>query len=107
MLNFDNLDKHIQKLVDEKAFPSATLCVFHHNQLVKETAYGVYNPETGDVANVDTRYTGLGTLVVQGKDLQLKTLLPEGGQVSVQGEITAIIYEEPRQTGSLWRRLMG
>ena len=56
MLNFEHLDKHIQKLVDEKAFPSATLCVFHHGQLVKETAYGVYNPETGDIANVDTRY---------------------------------------------------
>ena len=56
MLNFENLDKHIQKLVDEKAFPSATLCVFHHGEMVKETAYGVYNPETGDKANVDTRY---------------------------------------------------
>ena len=56
MLNFENLDKRIQTLVDEKAFPSATLCVFHHGKMVKETAYGVYNPETGDVANVDTRY---------------------------------------------------
>ena len=56
MLNFENLDKRIQTLVDEKAFPSATLCVFHHGKMVKETAYGVYNPETGDKANVDTRY---------------------------------------------------
>ena len=56
MLNFENLDKRIQTLVDEKAFPSATLCVFHHGKMVKETAYGVYNPETGDAANVDTRY---------------------------------------------------
>ena len=56
MLNFENLDKHIQKLVDEGAFPGGTLCVYHHNELVKETAYGVHNPETGDEANVDTRY---------------------------------------------------
>lgn len=52
-------------------------------------------------------HTDLGTLVVQGKDLQLKTLLPEGGQVAVEGNISALIYEEPRPTGSLWRRLMG
>ncbi len=58
--------------------------------------------ETAVIANTD-----LGTLVVQGKDLQLKTLLPEGGQVAVEGSISAVIYEEPRATGSLWRRLMG
>lgn len=51
--------------------------------------------------------TELGTLVVQGKELQLKTLLPEGGQVSVEGNVSALIYEEPRPAGSLWRRLMG
>ena len=52
-------------------------------------------------------HTELGTLVVQGKDLQLKTLLPEGGQVAVEGNISALLYEEPRPAGSLWRRLMG
>lgn len=51
--------------------------------------------------------TDLGTLVVQGKELQLKTLLPEGGQVAVDGNISALIYEEPRPAGSLWRRLLG
>ncbi len=52
-------------------------------------------------------HTELGTLVVQGKDLQLKTLLPEGGQVSVEGSISAVVYEEPRSAGTLWRRLWG
>lgn len=52
-------------------------------------------------------HTPLGTLVVQGKDLQLKTLLPEGGQVSVEGQISALLYEEPRPAGSLWKRLLG
>ncbi len=52
-------------------------------------------------------HTQLGTLVVQGKDLQLKTLLPEGGQVAVAGEISALIYEEPRVSGSFWQRLLG
>ena len=48
--------------------------------------------------------TGLGTLIVHGKELQLKTLSPEGGQVTVTGTITALIYEEPRATG-FFRRL--
>ena len=46
----------------------------------------------------------LGTLVVQGTELKLKTLSLDGGQVAVDGHITALIYEEPRQTGN-WRRL--
>ena len=50
--------------------------------------------------------TELGTLVVQGKNLQLKTLLPEGGQVTVEGMIASVVYEEPRPAGSLWQRLM-
>ena len=47
--------------------------------------------------------TGLGTLIVQGQDLKLKTLSLDGGQVAVDGTISALIYEEPRQGG--WRRL--
>ena len=51
--------------------------------------------------------TDLGTLVVQVENLQLKTLLPEGGQVTVEGNIATLMYEEPRPAGSLWRRLLG
>ena len=47
--------------------------------------------------------TSLGLLVVQGQQLQLKNLSLEGGQVAVEGAISALSYEEPRQGG--WRRL--
>ncbi len=47
--------------------------------------------------------TSLGTLVIQGKDLQLKQLSQEGGQVAVEGDIGSLVYEEPRQGG--WRGL--
>ena len=50
--------------------------------------------------------TGLGMLTVHGQGLQLKQLSVDGGQVSVDGSIHALIYEEPRQGGWL-RRLMG
>ena len=49
-------------------------------------------------------HTSLGTLAVHGTDLKLKTLSLEGGQVAVEGQIAALIYEEPRPTGRLWRR---
>lgn len=49
--------------------------------------------------------TALGTLIVQGSELKLKTLSLEGGQVAVDGSVSALIYEEPRSGG--WRRLFG
>ena len=51
--------------------------------------------------------TGLGTLVIQGRDLQLKTLSLDGGQVAVDGHVTALIYEEPRGEHGLLRRFFG
>ena len=48
--------------------------------------------------------TSLGVLTVQGQELKLKTLSLEGGQVAVDGQISALIYEQPRE-GGLWQRL--
>ena len=50
--------------------------------------------------------TCLGTLMVQGQQLQLKTLSTDGGQMAVEGHISALVYEEPRQ-GGFWHRLFG
>ena len=49
--------------------------------------------------------TSLGTLVVHGSNLQLKTLSLDGGQVAVNGNIQALIYEQSRSDRSGWRRL--
>ncbi len=51
--------------------------------------------------------TSLGTLLVQGQELQLKMLSQEGGRVAVEGQIAALSYEEPRQSGAWKRRLFG
>lgn len=48
--------------------------------------------------------TCLGLLTVHGQELKLKTLSLEGGQVAVEGQISALVYEEPRE-GGLWQRL--
>jgi len=52
-------------------------------------------------------HTGLGTLIIHGQNLQLKQLAPEGGQVCVEGSVTALIYEEAQKGGSWFRRLLG
>ena len=51
--------------------------------------------------------TGLGLLTVHGQGLQLKNLSLEGGQVAVDGSISALIYEEPGAPGGWFRRLLG
>ena len=51
--------------------------------------------------------TALGTLTVLGENLQLKQLNPEGGNVAVEGEISALQYEQPWSGGSWLHRLLG
>ena len=51
--------------------------------------------------------TELGTLVIQGQELQLKTLSLDGGQVVVEGSVAALHYEQTRTPGGWFRRLLG
>ncbi len=55
--------------------------------------------------NIVILRTDLGLLNVHGQNLQLKNLSLEGGQVAVEGQISALIYEEPRARG--WRGFFG
>ncbi len=52
-------------------------------------------------------HTSLGTLMIQGKELQLKNLSQDGGQVAVDGSVSALVYEELQQSGGWMRRLFG
>ena len=61
----------------------------------KLTLTGVSEVISFDDTSVIMR-TPLGTLIVQGDRLQLKTLTTEGGNVSVEGEISALSYEQTR-----------
>ncbi len=51
--------------------------------------------------------TSLGTLTVHGRELQLKMLSLDGGEVAVEGQVSAFVYEEPRPSGGVLRRLFG
>ena len=72
------------------------------NERKKLTMTGVTEVVSFDETAVVLQ-TSLGLLTVQGQQLQLKNLSMEGEQVAVEGAISALSYEEPRQGG--WRRL--
>lgn len=76
------------------------------NERKNLTMHGVTEVVSFDDTAVILR-TSLGTLMVQGRDLQLKTLSLDGGQVAVDGNISALIYEEPRADRGWMRRLFG
>ena len=52
-------------------------------------------------------HTSLGTLIIQGQGLQLKTLSLDGGEVAVDGQVSALIYEESRSSRNWLGRLFG
>ena len=70
------------------------------------TMTGVTEVVSFDDASV-VLHTALGTLLVQGRELQLKQLALEGGSVAVEGHISALSYGEPRQSGGWLSRLLG
>ena len=59
------------------------------------TMTGVTEVVRFDEDEVELR-TELGTLLVQGRELKLRTLSPKGGNVAVEGTVTVLSYEEPR-----------
>jgi sporulation protein YabP len=50
-------------------------------------------------------HTSQGLLVIKGSGLQIDRLSTDSGDVSVQGLITSLSYEETAPSGSLWTRL--
>lgn len=58
--------------------------------------------------NTVVLYTTRGTLVIHGRQLHLSMLSVDGGQVSVDGTIDSMVYEDDQRTGgSLLSRLFG
>lgn len=65
---------------------------------------GVKDVETFDEAVVVLR-TVRGLLVVRGERLQLQALSIDGGQITVNGLIDSLSYEEEQKTAGFFRRL--
>lgn len=66
---------------------------------------GVKDVESFD-ENTVVLHTNRGVLIIRGRSLHLKQLSVDGGQVTVDGSIDALIYEEGRKEG-FWARLFG
>ena len=84
--------------------------VFPHRLSLNErkelTVTGVTEVVSFDEETVVMK-TSLGTLTVHGRQLQLKNLSTNGGQVEVSGTVSALIYQQNKPTGSWVRRLFG
>ena len=66
---------------------------------------GVEDVESFDEATI-VMYTARGTLVVRGNGLHIDKLSLDGGELSVEGTIDALLYEDQRRdNGSLFSRL--
>ena len=89
-------------MIDEPiALPhKLTLCDRNHL-----TMTGVSEVISFDDTTVILR-TSLGTLIIQGQEMQLRQLSPDGGQVTIDGTVTSFSYEEPRREG-FFHRLLG
>ncbi len=72
----------------------------------KLSVTGVQDIERFDESAV-ILHTNRGILIVRGRELHLRQLSPDGGQIAVEGEIDALIYEESRKEGGFWARLFG
>lgn len=53
-------------------------------------------------------YTSRGTLTVRGNDMRIEKLSVDLGELTVEGNISALEYEdENRRSEGFWRRLFG
>ena len=70
----------------------------------KLTVTGVTEVESFDDTAVLLK-TEAGSLTVQGEGLKMLSL--DSGQVAVEGQVSALLYEEPKKSGGWGRRLFG
>lgn len=65
---------------------------------------GVEDVESFDEDQV-VMTTSQGTLIVRGSGLHIGKLSLDTGDLSMEGVVTELSYEETRPSGSLWTRL--
>lgn len=51
--------------------------------------------------------TNRGTLIIRGDGLHLQMLSLDGGQVSVDGTVDSMVYEDNTRKGGFFSRLLG
>ena len=76
---------------EQKTNPSAHSILLEGRK--KLTATGVSNVDSYDDQTI-VAYTGMGELTIRGKGLQINRLNVETGELTVDGEIDAMIYTD-------------
>lgn len=66
---------------------------------------GVQEVESFDESAI-VLHTSMGVLLVRGEGLHLQTLSIDGGQVAVNGTVSALSYAEAPRPGGFFRRLL-
>lgn len=91
MFKSERLEAQVQQLINENVFPSASICVMQHGQIVYKKAFGLADPDAGLAATTETRYdlaslskifsaSAFMTLVEEGRvslDDPVRTVFPE------------------------------
>lgn len=70
----------------------------------KLSVSGVEEVESFDDTEI-VMVTAGGSLIVRGSDLNISKLSLDSGEVSIQGLISDLSYQEVAPSGSLWARL--
>ena len=72
----------------------------------KLSVTGVEDVISFDEAEIITR-TGHGNLIIRGSGLHIGKLTLDSGEVSIDGTVRELCYEEPMPVGGFWSRLFG
>ena len=81
----------------------------HHVILEDRTKLSVTGVEdvlSFDEQEIVTR-TGQGNLMIRGTELHIGKLMLDTGEVSIEGHIQELSYEETTPAAGLWSRLFG
>lgn len=72
----------------------------------KLSVTGVEDVISFDENEIITR-TGQGNLIIRGTGLHIGKLTLDSGEVSVDGVVRELCYEEPAPMGGFWSKLFG
>ena len=67
---------------------------------------GVEDVISFDETEIITR-TGYGNLIIRGMGLHIGKLTLDSGEVSIDGSVRELCYEEPIVAGGFWSKLFG
>lgn len=91
---------------EEKQQPSAKMHSISMENRTKLSVTGVEDVESFD-ENAIIMNTSQGDLIVRGTGLHIGRISLDVGQLSVEGSISELSYEDKAPSGGFWQKLFG